>query len=429
MLFSRLLGSIQIVSATGALRLDTFLCHNLPQPKDTTLYYPYNADNGDALWAILSDASGAQLARIDFTANQQAGDVWLMSPQRVTVPATGELINTSQVFLGPGAYAFDFHLQGGRFYTFPFKVTTVPGENAGVTNHYLEGDWADWAYLYYRDADPGQALVWKVFLRHKSARLRADAKVRVEITRDTDGKLVATSREGMTRSLQAGWVRHDMELIQPMQGTSGGAYLKASEIVGRDGWYTLRMTIDGQHYGTWKFGVQGGKLNYAGRAARDADPLRSVFGGADAWWYERSAGAAPTTPTAPTAKTPPDEVQIPFNTGMIPNSTPINVAGKSLVPLRSIFQWLGAEVKFDGATQTITATKGNRVVMLRVGSTSATVDGMPVQLEVPATSQRGTTYVPLRFVAEAFDVIVKWDGANRRIYLIDGDRGGMIRVP
>jgi len=217
-----------------------------------------------------------------------------------------------------------------------------------------------------------------------------------------------------------------------MQGTGGGAYMTGGDLVGRDGGYTLKMKMDGQHHATWKFTVQGGKVILAGRAAPEADPLTCVFGGPDAWWCERlDAGTTPptTASTASTTPTQPEEIQIPFNRGMIPDATPITVNGQSLVPLRPIFQWLEADVKFDAATQTITATKGTRVVTLKVGGMSATIDGNPVQLEAPATSREGTTYVPLRFVAEAFEVAVKWDPDKRLIYLIKGDRAGMIHVP
>lgn len=431
-LFSSLLAGVQLDAPTAGLRLDRLICYDLPEPTDPTQYYPYNADNGDKLWAILSDASGTELARFDFTASRERDNIWILNQQRFTPLGAAAGSDATEPRLAPGKYVLDFHVAAGRFYSFPFEVTQVQSANAGETHSYLEGDWSNWGYIYYQSADPTQPLVWKVFLRHKGPSYRADKKVEVEITRDSDGKLIATYRPDVTRSLEARWIRHDLDLIHPMQGTGGGAYMTGGDLVGRDGGYTLKMKMDGQHHATWKFTVQGGKVILAGRAAPEADPLTCVFGGPDAWWCERlDAGTTPptTASTASTTPTQPEEIQIPFNRGMIPDATPITVNGQSLVPLRPIFQWLEADVKFDAATQTITATKGTRVVTLKVGGMSATIDGNPVQLEAPATSREGTTYVPLRFVAEAFEVAVKWDPDKRLIYLIKGDRAGMIHVP
>lgn len=429
LLFSRLLAGVQMNATAGTLSIDTLMCYNLPQPTDPNKYYPYNADDGDKLWAILADASGIELGRFDFTANKQDENIWVLNQQRFTPLGEGAQSGAMEAKLAPGKYVLDFHVAAGRFYTFPFEVTQVATSSAGGTHSYLEGDWSNWGYIYYQGADTTQPLVWKVFLRHKGPSYRADKKVEVEITRDADGKLIATYRPDVTRSLEARWIRHDLDLIHPMQGTGGGAYMTGGDLVGRDGGYTLKMKMDGQHYATWRFTVQGGKVVLAGRAAPEADPLTCVFGGPDAWWCERAdAGTTPPPPTTTTTAQP-EEIQIPFNCGMIPDATPITVNGQSLVPLRPIFQWLEADVKFDAATQTITATKGTRVVTLKVGGTTATIDGNPVQLEAPATSKDGTTYVPLRFVAEAFEVAVKWDPVKRLIYLIKGDRAGMIHVP
>ncbi|MBO5370356.1 MAG: copper amine oxidase N-terminal domain-containing protein, partial [Clostridia bacterium] len=49
--------------------------------------------------------------------------------------------------------------------------------------------------------------------------------------------------------------------------------------------------------------------------------------------------------------------------------------GRTLVPLRAIFEALGAKVEWNGETQTITATKDDKTVVLTIGSNEMTVDG------------------------------------------------------
>jgi|GEM_PF-3539694 len=89
--------------------------------------------------------------------------------------------------------------------------------------------------------------------------------------------------------------------------------------------------------------------------------------------------------------------------------------GRTLVPLRAIFEALGAEVSWNAETQTVTGTKGNTTVVLPIGSTSPTVNGQVVNIDVPGTVVNGRTLVPLRFVAESFGVHVNWDAEARQV--------------
>lgn len=99
------------------------------------------------------------------------------------------------------------------------------------------------------------------------------------------------------------------------------------------------------------------------------------------------------------------------------------VGGRVMVPLRGIFEAMAAEVKFEPVTKTITATKGEVVVILRLGDSQASVSGKPVKLDVPAQAVRGSTFVPLRFVGEAFGAEVKWDGAERNVIITTAPSG------
>lgn len=91
-----------------------------------------------------------------------------------------------------------------------------------------------------------------------------------------------------------------------------------------------------------------------------------------------------------------------------PDSQPFIQNGRTLVPLRAIFEYLGATVEWDGATQTITARKGETVVILQVDAPTAIVDGKQVTLDQPAVLVGGRTFVPLRLVSEAFGATVTW---------------------
>jgi len=99
------------------------------------------------------------------------------------------------------------------------------------------------------------------------------------------------------------------------------------------------------------------------------------------------------------------------------DTAPQNVNGTVIVPMRAIFELLGATIKWDDATQTVTATKGNTTVTLKVGATTATVNGTSVTLAQPAQITNGRALVPTRFVGEALGAKVEWDAANNTVVI------------
>lgn len=103
---------------------------------------------------------------------------------------------------------------------------------------------------------------------------------------------------------------------------------------------------------------------------------------------------------------------------------PVNVNGYIFVPLRGIFETLGAKVSWDNATETVTATKGTTTIKLTVGKSEAIVNGKVVQLSAPSRKVSGNTMVPLRFVAESLGGTARWDGATSTAY-IESASGGI----
>lgn len=94
---------------------------------------------------------------------------------------------------------------------------------------------------------------------------------------------------------------------------------------------------------------------------------------------------------------------------------PVIQEGRTLVPMRSFFEALGAEVEWDEETRTAVGTRDEVEVRIPIDSTSPTVNGEVREIEVPAQIFNGRTYIPLRFVGEALGDEVKWDGEARRI--------------
>ncbi len=89
--------------------------------------------------------------------------------------------------------------------------------------------------------------------------------------------------------------------------------------------------------------------------------------------------------------------------------------GRTLVPLRAIFESLGANVVWEGNTSTVTATKGEINISLQIGNKVAYRNSQAVELDVPGKIIQGRTMVPLRFVGEALDCSVNWNGVAYRV--------------
>lgn len=95
----------------------------------------------------------------------------------------------------------------------------------------------------------------------------------------------------------------------------------------------------------------------------------------------------------------------------------VTINGSTMVPLRAIFEKLGAKISWDEKTRTVTANKVDTVIVLTLDRDIAYINGNPIKLTAKAQSINGNTMVPLRFVSEALGAAVKWDGVTSTAYI------------
>lgn len=93
------------------------------------------------------------------------------------------------------------------------------------------------------------------------------------------------------------------------------------------------------------------------------------------------------------------------------------VNGRTLVPVRTIFEALGANVDWDSDTKTIKAKKDNISVVMVISQDYITVNGETVDMDASAMIMGGRTYAPARYVAEAFDYSVDWDSKSKTVLI------------
>lgn len=131
----------------------------------------------------------------------------------------------------------------------------------------------------------------------------------------------------------------------------------------------------------------------------------------DAFAYTVEVNPAPAVP----------EVSVFLDGGRInfEEQAPAIVNERTLVPLRAIFEALGATVEWDDTTKTVTATRGQDVVKLTIGDTKLYKNGqVAYELDVPAQIMGGGfTMVPVRAISESFGCQVDWVAALRAVVI------------
>lgn len=96
---------------------------------------------------------------------------------------------------------------------------------------------------------------------------------------------------------------------------------------------------------------------------------------------------------------------------------PISEGGRTLVPLRAIFEALDAEVAWDGENQIVRATKGTKYVEIKLGSLQMKVGAETKTLDVPAMAIDGRVMVPVRAISEALDCKVDWNNETKTVII------------
>ena len=97
---------------------------------------------------------------------------------------------------------------------------------------------------------------------------------------------------------------------------------------------------------------------------------------------------------------------------------------RTMVPMRAIFEVLGADVDWNSDTQTVTATRGSDKILLTIGSDVMTVNNSPKTLDSAPVMADGRTLVPVRAISEAFGNSVAWDSSTQTVNITDNS--GMV---
>ena len=90
---------------------------------------------------------------------------------------------------------------------------------------------------------------------------------------------------------------------------------------------------------------------------------------------------------------------------------------RTLVPLRGIFEALGAKVSWVDETKTIIGSKGDKTIVLQVGNTTASMNNQMITLDAAPAIVNSRTMVPVRFISETLGARVDWVADTRTVVI------------
>lgn len=97
---------------------------------------------------------------------------------------------------------------------------------------------------------------------------------------------------------------------------------------------------------------------------------------------------------------------------------PMLINSRTMVPMRVIFEALGAEVGWDDRTQTATGETVDTRIEITIGKEYLLKNGSIIILDSPAVVISGRTLVPVRAIAESLDCKVEWYGETQVVEIL-----------
>lgn len=94
------------------------------------------------------------------------------------------------------------------------------------------------------------------------------------------------------------------------------------------------------------------------------------------------------------------------------NQGPLVLNGSTLIPVRSVSEFLGAKVSWDESSKCASITKGKTNIKLYIDNDIAYVNNDTVFMDTPAIMLNYRTMVPIRFISEALGFDVDWDQSS-----------------
>ena len=129
--------------------------------------------------------------------------------------------------------------------------------------------------------------------------------------------------------------------------------------------------------------------------------------------FALSAVAVPMTVHANDISVVVDGVPVVFE-----GTGPVTVGGRTLVPVRGVFETLGFTVDWEAETSTAVISNANYVIRLQIGSYTFTTNGITHSLDVPAQLIGAFTMVPIGAPLRTVGFLLGWDGDTDTVLIM-----------
>ncbi len=278
LLYSDLLEATQsqVMWRDGHLQIDgTIRALFLPKFEDPSNSYAYNNSTGARLAHQLKTADGTLIETNFYSGQRLKNPFWMLHPG---VP--------NDHSFGTGEHLLEYFLEGKLFYRFPFTVRVQQGgdEYNPDNRYFLDGPWADWAYIYVANNNPGSSAQFSIWLRDDQASPGNWGEHHFSVSFKHNGTLIGEwPGEGVESpyQLKPWYDRYGMNI----RGVNGSIY--SGDLL-KDGTYDVVVTQDGQSYATYQYEVAGGKFQHQAEQIREStDPLVYVDGGGERFFMKR----------------------------------------------------------------------------------------------------------------------------------------------
>jgi hypothetical protein len=100
---------------------------------------------------------------------------------------------------------------------------------------------------------------------------------------------------------------------------------------------------------------------------------------------------------------------------------PVIVNGRTLIPLRGVFDNMGYSIGWKGDTKTVTLTKGSDTIVVNIGESRYYLNNKAFDIDVPAEIINGSAMLPLRAIGDATGSEILWDAETKLATIIDTD--------
>lgn len=268
---------------------------------------------------------------------------------------------------------------------------------------------------YFNDTGASKSYSLKIYSMNKETK---SLSIRAKIEKMVDDESVTESVSG---------VFEDKNISYSYSDINGTKYVMNDNNY-KDCIEAARVVLTGSGFANTDFIASANRLNLYSSEADNNYRINKYLKDVDAQTYIRATGirnggvpvvAFDDYSMLPQLSVPVTEVTVTVDGQDVKfkDQDPVIIEGRTLVPVRGVFEALGAEVEWIGETRQVSVKSPDTEVLLTLDSNQYFVNGEAKYLDVPASLINDRTMVPVRAISESLGCNVEWDGNTNTVII------------